>query len=348
MPIFLARFVSALRARLRGWRAALTVALTVFGTSWIAMALVEPEANGITAPGTYWWWFLITASTVGYGDFFPESVPGRIVGAYVIVGGIATLTILFTELSTHIQTLRSKRLKGMVDVDLSGHIVVLGYLPGRTERIVHQLRVEDGHAVVLCAWDEVAEHPMAGEDGVAFVRGDLGDAATLRRSGVERARTVVVDARDDNEALALAVTVDHLAPDVHLVVALRDMNRCERLRYVSPKVQCVQWHMPNLVADEALDPGITEVYSELMDSSGGGNTYSVTLPPALEGKSFGACQAHFGERFDATVIAVRQDGRTAVSPPWNAPLRAGALLYYLADRRIDVGGLTGDLASGRR
>ncbi|MCF6522141.1 ion channel [Streptomyces sp. JJ36] len=341
MPIFLARMVRAVRARVRGWRAALVVALFVFTTSWLALWLAEPASNEITRPGNFWWWFLVTGSTVGYGDFFPETGMGHVVGAYVIVGGIVTLTILFTELASHVQAVKGKRMKGAVDLDLGGHIVVLGYTPGRTERIVHELLVEDGTRVVLCAWEDVPEHPMPEEDRVLFVRGDLTAVEVLSRACVERAATVVIDARDDNEALALAVAVDHLRPDVHLVAALRDMSRCQHLRYVNPRVQCVQWHMPNLLTEETLDPGITEVYAELMSSAGRGNTYSVRLPESMAGRSFGACQTHFGREFGATVIAVRREDGMSVSPSWDTPLEPGTTLYYLAAGRIDGARLAG-------
>jgi hypothetical protein len=60
------------------------------------MWLVEPPDNQITDPANYWWYFVVTSATVGYGDFFPVSVAGHVVGVYVIVGGIVTLALLFT------------------------------------------------------------------------------------------------------------------------------------------------------------------------------------------------------------------------------------------------------------
>ncbi len=335
MPIFVAKLVRLVRTRVRGWRLSLAIAGFVFVTSWVAMRLVEPASNEITSPQNYWWWFLVTSATVGYGDFFPMSGAGHLVGAYVIVGGIVALTILFTELASAIQNAKGKRMKGVVDLDLSDHTVILGYTPGRTQRIVAELGIEGRLELVLCAWDEVAEHPMPEQPGLRFVRGDLTAADVLARACVERAATVVIDGRDDNETLAIAVTVDHLNPRVHLVVALRDMSRCQHLRYVNPNVQCVQWHMPYLLTEEALDPGITQVYAELMSSAGSGNTYSARLPAGLAGRTFGECQTQFGRRFGATVIAVRQGGGLSVSPAWDTPIQAGAVLYYVADHRID-------------
>jgi len=335
VPIFVFRFVRLVHARVRGWRLSLVIATFVFTTSWLAMWLVEPASNEITSPQNYWWWFLVTAATVGYGDFFPMSGAGHVVGAYVIIGGIVALTVLFTELASYLQNVKGKRMKGVVTLDLSGHTVILGYTPGRTQRIVAEFGIEGRLELVLCAWDEVAEHPMPEQSGVRFVRGDLTAVDVLSRACVERAATVVIDGRDDNETLAIAVAVDHLNPRVHLVAALRDMSRCQHLRYVNPSVQCVQWHMPNLLTEEALDPGITQVYAELMSSAGSGNTYSARLPDGLSGRTFGECQTQFGTRFGATVIAVRHGDGLSVSPAWDTPIQTGAVLYYVADRRID-------------
>ena len=338
MPIFVAKLVQLVqlvRTRVRGWRLSLAIAVFVFVTSWLAMWLVEPASNEITSPQNYWWWFLVTAATVGYGDFFPTSGTGHIVGAYVIVGGIVALTILFTELASYIQNVKGKRMKGIVDLDVSGHIVILGYTPGRTERIVAELGVEGRVDLVLGAWNEVAEHPMPEQNRVRFVRGDLTAADVLTRACVQRAATVVIDGRSDDETLTIAVAVDHLNPQVHLVAALREMSRCEHLRYVNPGVQCVQWHMPKLLTEEALDPGITQVYTELMSSAGSGNTYSARLPGSFPGRTFGQCQTQFGQHFGATLIAVRQGDGLLVSPAWDTPIEAGAVLYYLAEHRID-------------
>ncbi|MBB3083968.1 ion channel [Geodermatophilus sabuli] len=340
MLFFIGRLARLLRLRLRGWRLPLTVAVGVFLTSWLAMALVEPRGSEIVAPGNYWWYFVVTAATVGYGDLFPVSAGGRAVGLYVIVGGIVTLTLLFTQLAEALQSVRGRRLRGGVTLDLDDHVVLLGYLPGRTERIVAELTAEGRQQVALCAWDEVAENPMPHQDAVHFVRGDLADADVLHRAGIGRARTAVVDARDDNEALAVAVAVDHANPRVHLVVAVRDLRRRENLRYVNPDVQVVQWHMPFLLTEEANDPGITEIYNELMTEGGSGNTYSVRVPAGWPPVAFGEVQSRFGREFGATVLAVRSDDELVVSPPWDRPVPPGATLYYVARRRIDADRLT--------
>lgn len=335
MPTLLHRMSQYVRTRLTGWRRPLVIVLLVFPTSWLVMWLVEPPGNPITEPANYWWYFVVTSSTVGYGDFFPVSAAGHVVGVYVIVGGIVTLTLLFTQLADYIQTIRGKRMRGIGQLDLTGHVVILGYTPGRTEQIVSELMTEGRLRIALCAGDEVGQHPLPDEAGVQFVRGDLSKLDVMTRACVGRARTALIDGRDDNETLAIAVAVDHEQPDIHMIAALRDLHRREQLRYVNPRVQCVQWHMPYLLAEEATDPGITEVYNNLMSAGGHGNTYSFKVPRGFPHTTFGDCQVHLGRAFAATLVAVREGDALVVSPPWEQSLEEGTVLYYLAGERID-------------
>ena len=346
MPIIIYRLSRYVRARLTGWRLPLALALFVFLTSWAAMALVEPPDSEISHPANYWWYFVVTAATVGYGDFFPTSPAGHVVGAYVIVGGIVTLTLLFTQLADRIQSIRGRRMRGTVALDLADHVVVLGYMAGRTERILSELTAEGGAQVALCAWDDqVAEDPVPQDPAVHFVRGDLANVDVMSRARVDRARSVLIDGRDDNETLAIAVAVHHANETVHIVAALRDLGRRDHLRYVSPDVQCVQWHMPFLLTEEVTDPGITQVYNDLMSSGGHGNTYSVTLPSGVAESTFGDWQTRFGRTFASTLLAVRQDGELLVSPAWDQPVRERATLYYVAGERIDSSRLSGSVIS---
>jgi voltage-gated potassium channel len=248
--------------------------------------------------------------------------------------------LLFTRLADALQSVRGRRLRGVVTLDLRDHVVLLGYLPGRSERLIEELTV-DGRQVALCAWDDVAEHPMPDRSDVHFVRGDLTRDDVMTRAAVAHARTAVIDGRDDNETLAIAVAVDHANPSVHMVAAVRDLSRRDSLRYISPRVQVVQWHMPFLLTEEANDPGLTAVYNELMTEGGSGNTYSVRLPAGFPHGTFGQAQSHFGQTFGATVLAVRDAEELVVSPPWSQPVPEGATLYYVARERIDEARLAG-------
>lgn len=313
----------------------------VFLTSWPFMWLFEPAGAALVRPANYWWWFLVTCATVGYGDYAPTTFGGHLVGLYVIVGGVATLTALFAQLTLVFDLVRRRRMNGSMTVGHTGHIVLLGYTHGRSERLIAELVADNDRQVVLGATADVGTHPMP-DQPVDFVRGDYTDPAVLRRAGVDRAYGVLVDVRDDNEALAASVAVAHLAPDALVVVALRDLTRATHVRYVNRDARCVQWHNPRMLTEELQSPGIAEVYTELM-THGGGNTYSVTLPAGTPTVPFGEWQTGMGRRHAATIIAVRTPDALLVGPAWDAPVPAASVLYYVGRYRLASADVLGAL-----
>jgi voltage-gated potassium channel len=70
-------------------------ALVVFvgGVAVLDVERNAPEAN-ITQPTDAFWWALTTMTTVGYGDRFPVTEAGRLIGAGVMLLGIALLGVL--------------------------------------------------------------------------------------------------------------------------------------------------------------------------------------------------------------------------------------------------------------
>src|SRR6476469_6005411 len=46
------------------------------------------------------WWALQTVTTVGYGDVTPENASGRIIAAFVMLEGIAFLTIVIAAITS--------------------------------------------------------------------------------------------------------------------------------------------------------------------------------------------------------------------------------------------------------
>jgi voltage-gated potassium channel len=71
------------------------LAIVVFG---IAEHLVEPK----TFP-TAWlgmWWALETVTTVGYGDVVPVGATGRIIASFLLLGGLAFLTVIIAMITS--------------------------------------------------------------------------------------------------------------------------------------------------------------------------------------------------------------------------------------------------------
>lgn len=69
-----------------GYTALVTFAGALVG--WLA------DRKDFDSFGDALWWALQTVTTVGYGDVVPSSGTGRVVGAFVMISGIAFLTVI--------------------------------------------------------------------------------------------------------------------------------------------------------------------------------------------------------------------------------------------------------------
>jgi voltage-gated potassium channel len=75
-----------------------TATAVVVAGGGVAMRLLDHEEYSNVWVGM--WWALQTVTTVGYGDVTPEHVSGRVVGAFVMLYGIAFLTITIAAITS--------------------------------------------------------------------------------------------------------------------------------------------------------------------------------------------------------------------------------------------------------
>jgi voltage-gated potassium channel len=78
----------------------LLVATVVLGGAFFS--LVEEGADWIDGM----WWAIVTLTTVGYGDFAPDSIAGRWVAMFVMAGGLGSVAILTGLLADEIREAR--------------------------------------------------------------------------------------------------------------------------------------------------------------------------------------------------------------------------------------------------
>lgn len=77
-----------------------TVVLIIVSSVAILICETSPDSN-ITTAGDALWWAFSTVTSVGYGDFYPVTLEGRLVAAVLMTAGVA----LFTTLTAYIVSL---------------------------------------------------------------------------------------------------------------------------------------------------------------------------------------------------------------------------------------------------
>lgn len=71
-------------------------AATLVSCAALAVLDAERHARGanITSFGNAMWWAVTTVTTVGYGDHYPVTVPGRCIAVGLMIGGVALIGVV--------------------------------------------------------------------------------------------------------------------------------------------------------------------------------------------------------------------------------------------------------------
>lgn len=173
---------------------------------------------------------LVTASTVGYGDATPLSQEARLFGMSVLLVGTASFAVaLGALLSPVIEARLAAALGKMNDAELAtldDHVLVLGY-GELTEPILNEL---DGRTPFVVITDDEKRADRLADRDLLVLRGDPSDEAMITRAGLDRARAVVVATNTDAEDALTVLTVHQLRPDVRIVSAATDRENVVKLK----------------------------------------------------------------------------------------------------------------------
>jgi len=122
----------------------LVICVLEFGGIGVAKAEAgAPDANITTGQDAIWWGY-VTMATVGYGDYYPTTTDGRIVGVFVMTLGIALLGTLTGFLANTFLSPRRRR-RGQeppsaTPTDVAARLEEIEKLLSEQQRLTAELR----------------------------------------------------------------------------------------------------------------------------------------------------------------------------------------------------------------
>jgi len=234
-----------------------------------SFALREEFGEGqIQTLADAFYYAIVTASTVGYGDITPVSQKARLFGISVVVLGTASFAVaLGSVLGPAIEARFSRALGTMTETQydlLEDHIVVLGY-GELTEPLLEELQKDSTFVVVTPNRD----HARVLRDRDIDVHiGDPSDEAPLHAVAIENARAVIVATNDDAQDALSILTARELNPGARIVAAATVRDNVPKLRragadtVISPAV--IGGHL--LVRSALGEEGIENIADRVFES----------------------------------------------------------------------------------
>ena len=184
-----------------------------------------PTNPAVGSPFDALWWWVVTSSTVGYGDIVPATMAGRVVGMVTIISGVFIYTNIVATIAESAHAFIERRHLGTAPVKARGHIVLCEYTSIADEFIQafpSCPKSKDKEVVIIS--DLVRRNPYPQHH---FVAGVPINPAALRQANIQAADSVYVFANlrfadPDVKTMHVASRVMELAPNAQVYVEMVD------------------------------------------------------------------------------------------------------------------------------
>ncbi len=287
-----------------------------------SIAFSHFEKKGI---GDAVYWILVTITTVGYGDIYPETTGGRITFVLVALGGIGTIAYIIEQLVSFSTESELKKIFGSGAVKMKKHTIIVGWNT-EAEEAIKELRNENEDFLVV--GNELNNAELNAQD-IPHITGDPTKTETLMRCNIKNAKTIIITPRSDSETIMVALSVQKLNPDIKIVATCESREHVEMMRGAG---------IDHIISDaeisgRLLAHAVTEpvVVNFIIDATTTVNfdLKQMEVPEKLK-------LSELPLKDDEKVIALYQDGRFIFNFPFDVSLDAGDWLVVVSSKHTST------------
>lgn len=173
---------------------------------------------------------IVTLATVGYGDFHPASVEGRVFAVVLIIFGVGALAYFVTLVIDNLVDVRLRTILGRGKVEkkissMKDHYIICGF--GKIGRHVgRELFQEKANFVVIDNDPERIQTIL--DEGYLAVKGNATEDRVLKEAGLERAKALVSVLPTDAENLYVVLTAKELNPNLYIISRYAEEEASEK------------------------------------------------------------------------------------------------------------------------
>jgi voltage-gated potassium channel len=296
--------------------------------------LVEPDSQFAGFRDALWW-SVVTATTVGYGDKYPITLPGQLVALVVMILGIGLLGAITAKFADLFINLKKRRELGELAADYEGHLLVCGWCT-RTPEIIKQILNEtlDYKQLVLVA--ELERDPLPDNDLVHFVKGEIDNRQTLNKAGVKKASKAIILNQDDNDRTTVlaALTIENLNSDLYTVAEVTNRDNKIHLEDAGVDEIVVKEEINSkLLVRSSFYTGTSQLINELLSNDVGEEIYMQEILKEDVGVSFLELINKYKSSQEVMPIGLKRDNQIITNPAQDTEVNPGDKMVYIAQEK---------------
>ncbi|MGB8001942.1 MAG: potassium channel family protein [Anaerobacillus sp.] len=317
--------------KLNNWFMFYAALILVIGSS-VIMRFAEPETFPTLFEAV--WWVMTTVTTVGYGDYFPVTIPGRIYAMFLYIVGIGLIGVVIGKFVDAFAEIKKRKEEGKMPYQGKGHIVIIGWSQKASYAVSEIMDSEECEIVII---DKLGKAPII-EDHIHYIQGDAAEEAVLRNADITNAKAVLVFSDDaihdallaDGKTLIIASSIERMSTAIHTTVEVMKEEHIKNFTHV----QVDEFVLSNeaisrMAVRSAFTKGISGVYSQLLSRGHGENLYEIAVH-----KEWDTYRNAFDALLQQGATLIADGNRMDINRRLDERISKDAKLFVICDRSV--------------
>lgn len=165
------------------------IAMVFYG---ILIHFIEPKQFPTIFDGI--WWAFVTAATVGYGDYTPLTMEGRIVGIFLMLTGGSFIALYVSSVSSRAVRREQDLIRGKIKFKGHNHLIFIGWNE-KTRQLI-QVVTDIFPDIEIVLIDHSEKRISFQNYPIHFIKGDATEDYVLHMANIEHASRVLISAND--------------------------------------------------------------------------------------------------------------------------------------------------------
>ena len=243
----------------------------------------DPDSN-IKSFSDAYWLMIITLTTVGYGDFYPSTTMGRLIGHVFVFGSLGVLGYLISTLTSKYHTLMEEKKLGFRGTQFKHHVIFIGW--NEFSRMVAEEIYHSNKKIAIVTHDKDQIdliYSQFGKENIFALFADYNNLDSLAKANVSEAAAVFISIPDDAQVLLYVLDFKKRYPNPQIVVSIENSKLKSTFKAAGVTYAIARNEIASkMVASYLFEPDVANLNNDLISSSRGLADYDMQEYRVLE------------------------------------------------------------------